>query len=265
MTEATAPLATTSSATHMRCGTHRGTTDVRRATHVWGTTDRAARRAAHLRVGCHRRPARPREIGLRHVWRHIVWRQIRAGHGAGREARANMGAGAWLHAAKAMWAGLVPDRDRSARSALMLRKTARPLPMPSAADHTLSRRNTNVGSPGETRMRARAICHDRRMLMPVAVPISVAVIPGTADIIAVPIAGQHERHDRNVISIVRQIDVAMAIEISEPGGGDPAALTRIAHIAPRAATDAAMNVDAGAGRNAIDGWKAEPGSGAQRG
>src|SRR5260370_37344385 len=82
------------------------------------------------------------------------------------------------------------------------------------------------------------------MRLPVAAPVGAAVIPGTSRIVARPVRGQHERHDGNVdlVGIVGQIDVAVAVEIFEILRRYPATIIRTAHIAPRVSSETPMDV-----------------------
>src|SRR5207342_2787658 len=88
----------------------------------------------------------------------------------------------------------------------------------------------------------------------VAAPVGAAVIPGTCRIVARPVRGQHERHDGNVdlVDIVRQIDVAVAIEIFEILRRYPATIVRPADVAPGGAFETPMDVDTVAAGNALD-------------
>jgi hypothetical protein len=90
--------------------------------------------------------------------------------------------------------------------------------------------------------------------LPVTVPVSAAVIPGPACIIAGPVRAQHERHDGyiDLIDVVRQINVSVVIEPFEIAGRDPAAIALPAYVAPRDAIQASVDVDALAAGNAID-------------
>src|SRR5437899_10388713 len=96
------------------------------------------------------------------------------------------------------------------------------------------------------------------MRVPVAAPVGAALIPGTSRIVARPVRGERERHDGNVdlVDIVGQIDVAVAVEIFEISRRHPATIIRPAHIAPGLASEAPEDVDTGDTWYAVDRRKA---------
>jgi hypothetical protein len=73
------------------------------------------------------------------------------------------------------------------------------------------------------------------------------MIPGPARVVACPVRVQHERHFGHVddIDIIRQIDVAVAVEIFQILRRNPAVVVGPAHVAPGIAPDTAVDVDAG--------------------
>src|SRR5436190_2237232 len=166
----------------------------------------------------------------------IAGAAARGAAGAGACARAPIGGPPPLRAALGwvMWG--VARSIRGERSVARCRRAADP-----------SRRAVDGQPGGETLMR-----------LPVAAPVGAALIPGTSRIVARPVRGQRERHDGNVdlVDIVGQIDVAIAVEIFEILRRHPATIIRPTHVAPGGGFETPVDVDTGAAGNAVDRRKA---------
>src|SRR4051794_9763427 len=99
------------------------------------------------------------------------------------------------------------------------------------------------------------------MRSPVAIPVGMPPIPGPPLIIARPVRGQHEGDDRHVdlVDIVGEIDVMIAVEIFEISRRHPATVIREAHVAPGfAAQQPWISTRAPSGMRSTSG-KPEPG------
>jgi hypothetical protein len=98
---------------------------------------------------------------------------------------------------------------------------------------------------------------DAGMRAPIAAPVRSAVIKRPPRVIVGPVGAQNERHDRDVdhVDIVRKINVSVPIIVLQILGRNPAAIAGKAYVAPRVASEAAMDVDMGAAGDPIDHWK----------
>jgi hypothetical protein len=174
-------------------------------------------RRAHLRVRVHRRATETADVRLRDTRGHRG-----PGRRCGGEAGCFMPAGHRLLRAGEGSVRAVDMRDPSlgglptanVGEALLASYGWRDVgACPSLGDGRACLRPAEAGGPiGRRHLRREA-----GVRLPIAAPIGAAVIPGPPRIVARPIRAQHERYDGNVddIDVVRQIDVAVAVEIFE--------------------------------------------------
>jgi hypothetical protein len=91
------------------------------------------------------------------------------------------------------------------------------------------------------------------MRVPEMPPMGPAVIPRAMAIVIVPVRIERERDDGYIdhVDIVRQIDVAVIVEVVQIVGTDPAAVARPCHVAPRVVAETSVNVDTCAVRDRV--------------
>jgi hypothetical protein len=84
---------------------------------------------------------------------------------------------------------------------------------------------------------------DTAVIAPVLREMRASVKEGTPDVVVVPIVSEHKRDDRHVdlVHIVGEINVSIAVEVIEECGPDPAAISMPRHVTPIAAAEAAVN------------------------
>lgn len=105
-----------------------------------------------------------------------------------------------------------------------------------------------------TMMMSRIVDEVRMMVVSVVTPVGPPVMPGSSDVIIVPVGSGRESYHRNVdlSDIIGKIDVVVPIKVVEISRGDPATLSIPTDIAPAVVADAVVDVDTSARRDRVD-------------
>lgn len=132
-------------------------------------------------------------------------------------------------------------------------------PMPVAwRSMTIARRRSMATTPAGVRARRRAVdrrARRRTMHVRAAIPVIALTIEGAVSVVIAPIRADHKAHDRqaDTWAIVLHVDGLVLIQVLQVARCDPAAIRADDDIAPLVALHTALDIDADAGGNDIDG------------